>query len=140
MSLESDFRSILTGHAALTALVPAARIFPANYAQGAASPAIRFNKINGATGLHMRGSDGLTETLMQIDVRSKVREGVGAHGEVTAVRDVLVALLHPYRGIKGDTDFRLISLDADRGVDFERTGADEYYTATLDFRIWSRAA
>jgi hypothetical protein len=138
--MESDFRAILIGHASLIALVPKGRIYPGNYAQGAASPAIRYAKVSGVTGLHLKGSDGLSETLMQIDVRSAVRPGVAANVEVLAVRDVLVALLHPYRGLVGTTDFRLIHLNNDRGVDFEKTDATQFYTTSLDFTVFSRVA
>lgn len=138
--MESDFRALLVGHAALIALVPAARIFHGNYAQGVAPPAIRFFKVSGLTGLHMQGSDGLTESRMQVDIRSAVRGGVAVVPEVLAIRDVLTALLHTFRGIQGSTDFRVIHLMDDRGVEFSKVDSTEYYTASLDFHIWSRAA
>ena len=133
MSLEADFRAILAGHAPLTALV-STRIFPTTYPQTAANPAIRYTKVSGTIGLHMQGSDGLTETLMQIDVRA------ATFASMIGVRNVLVALLHPYRGIVGTTDFRLISLANDRGAQFEKPDAIEYHTTSLDFSIFHRAA
>lgn len=131
--MDADFRAILAGHAALTNLV-STRIYPVQYPQAAASPAVRYTVINAAPGLHMQGSDGLTETLMQIDVRATT------FASSVAIRDVLVALLHPYRGLVGNTDFRLIRLSSDRGAQFEKPANFEYFTTSLDFQIWSRAA
>ena len=138
--MEADFKAILTGHAPLTALVPAARITPTQYTQATGNPCLRYTKIDGITGLHMQGSDGLSSTLMQIDIR-----GV-TYASVLAVRNVLVGthghggLLHPYRGIEGATAFQLIQLRSDRGVQFEKPGSVEYYTTSLDFDVWSKAA
>jgi hypothetical protein len=139
--MESDFRAILAGYAALIALV-GTRIYPSAYAQGATDPCIRYQKITGGTGLHMQGSDGLDDAQVQVDIRGLTV------ASVIAVRDVLIGthgtggLLHPYRGIVGDTDFRLIRLvdGGDRGIRHEKPNDVDYYTASLDFRIWSRAA
>lgn len=134
MSLEADFRSILSNHASLTNLVPAARIYTAYYPQASGDPAIRISKITGATGVHMQGSDGLSSTLMQIDIRGLASLGAVP---VLAIRDVLMAKLHTFRGTVGSTFFQVISLDADRGIDFEKPTTTEYLTATLDFDVRS---
>lgn len=131
--MEIDFRAVLAGHTALTDMV-GSRIYPVQYPQGVANPALRYRVISATTGLHMQGSDGLSETLMQVDVRA------GGFDQAVAVRDELVALLHPFRGVQGDTEFRLIRLETDRGVDFERPDSVEIWTASIDFRVWSRVA
>ena len=141
--MEVDFVAILAGHAPLTDLVPATRITPSQYVQGSAGPCLRYSKIDGITGLHMRGSDGLTSSLMQIDMRALAAAGVAP---LLAVRNVLIGehgtggLLHPFRGAVGGTDFRLIQLRSDRGIQFEKPGAEEFYTCSLDFDVWSKAA
>jgi len=138
--MEDDFYALLAGHVPLTTLVAANKITPSNYAQGVAGTVIRYQVIDGATGLHMRGSDGLTSSLMQIDIRA------GGVAAVKAVRAVLIGvhgtggLLHPYRGIVGDTQFKVINLRSDRGIRHEKPGSQDFYTASLDFDIWSRAA
>jgi hypothetical protein len=138
--MEQDFYAILTGHALLTALIPATRITPVQYTQATGNPCLRYTKIDGATGLHMQGSDGLSSTLMQIDVRATDAAGVSGYKKVLQVRDVLMSLLHPFRGIVGATEFQLIQLRSDRGVQFEKPGSVEYYTTSLDFDVWSKAA
>jgi hypothetical protein len=110
------------------------RIYPATYAQAKADPAIRYQKITGAIGLHMQGSDGLSTDLMQVDVRALTA------ASALAVRDAIVTLLHGFQGVQGATDFKLIALRDDRGVQFEKTEAASYYTASLDFDVYSRAA
>ena len=131
--MENDFRAILAGDVKLIGLV-GARITPVVYEQGVAGNAVRFSKVTGADALHMQGKDGLNVSVMQVDVRaSKV-------AEVLAIRDALRELLDPYSGLQGGTDFLLISLRDDRGVQFDTTGAQEFYTTSLDFDVHSRAA
>lgn len=138
--MEQDFFALLASYAPLTALVPTTRITPVQYTQATGNPCLRYTKIDGTTGLHMTGSDGLTSSLMQIDIRALT------FASLMAVRNVLIGahgvggLLHPYRGVVGDTDFRLIQLRSDRGVQFEKPGSVEYYINSLDFDVWSRAA
>jgi hypothetical protein len=133
--METDFRAILAGDATISGLVTTAgvtRIYPSAYAQGAASPALRYMRVSGAPGLHMRGSDGLDSALMQVDCRA------ASAASALAVRDALVAKLHGFSGAQGGSYFQLIALQSDRGVRFDDTGPTAYYTASLDFECWSR--
>jgi hypothetical protein len=134
MSLETDFRALLVGDPALLGLV-STRVYLSTYAQATVSPALRYMKVTGGTGLHMGGSDGLSESTMQVDARSSL-----SAAEAISIRDAIVARLHGYRGIEGATDFRLIELTSDRGVSFDDTGTTKYYVASLDFDVWSRVA
>lgn len=131
--MEQDFRAILAGHAPLIALV-GTRIYPSTYPQGAADPAIRYTKISDTDQPHMKGRDGLWSSIVQVDVRAATAE------QALAARDVLVGLLNPYRGQKASTDFRLIQLRDDRGIQFEKTDAKSYYTISLDFDVIYRRA
>lgn len=131
--MENDFRALLATDATIIGLV-AARIYPAVYAQNATDPAIRYQKITGAPGLHMRGSDGLSADLMQVDVRAATA------AEVLSIRDAIVNRLHAFSGLQGPTDFLVIALRDDRGVKFEKTEPKAYYTASLDFDVHSRLA
>jgi hypothetical protein len=54
--------------------------------------------------------------------------------------DAIVTLLHGFQGVQGATDFKLIALRDDRGVQFAKTEAASYYTTSLDFDVYSRAA
>ena len=131
--METDFRAILAGSTVLTNFV-STRIYPSTYAQNSANPAIRYAKITGADALHMQGSDGLDFSTIQIDVRAKTA------AEVLSIRDALRALLNAYSGTQGSTKFLLISLRDDRGVKFETTGPQSFYTTSLDFDVTSRAS
>ena len=143
MSMEIDFRAILASNAGVLAVVgnnpgpkPATgpSIYPSTYATGCAPPAIRYAKVTGAPGLHMGGTDGLSVDLMQIDVRALTA------ASAFAVKDAVISKLHAFTGVQGTTDFRLIALRDDRGVQFETTGQENFYTASLDFDVISRAA
>jgi len=131
--METDFRALLAEDPTIAGLV-STRIYPANYTQSATNPALRYNKITGAPGLHMQGGDGLDVDVIQVDIRA-----VNAIDALN-LRDALVSLLHGYSGTKGDTQFQAISLRDDRGTRFETTGAQSFYTRSLDFDISSRAA
>lgn len=143
--MENDFRAIMADDAALTALV-AARIYPVIYPQSVAGPAVRFTIISSIPGLHMQGSDGLTVSIVQVDIRAKVAPNVVAYSQVLNICNVLIGahgsggLLHPFRGVVGSTDFRLIRLRDKRGPEHEKTAAEEFFTASLDFDVWSKAA
>lgn len=138
--MEDDFYALLASHVPLTTLVPASKITPSVYSQSATGTLVRYQMIDGTPGLHMQGSDGLTSSLMQVDIRA------ASVAAAKAVRAVLIGkhgtggLLHPYRGIVGLTAFQVISLRSDRGIRHEKPGTQDFYTASLDFDIWSRAA
>jgi len=138
--MEDDFYALLSTHAPLTNLVPADKITPSTYSQGVAGTVIRYQVIDSAPGLHMGGSDGLASSLMQVDIRA------GSVAAAKAVRALLIGkhavggLLHPYRGVVGETEFQLINLRSDRGIRHEKPGSQDFYTASLDFDVWSRAA
>lgn len=133
MSLESSFRALLTGDATVAGLV-STRIYPSTYPQSATDPCVRYQKVAGAPGLHMQGSDGLAGETVQVDIRALTA------ASALSVRDAIVAKLHGFKGTQGDVVFQLIGLDNDRGLEFESTGTKNYYTCSLDFTVWSRAA
>lgn len=133
--MEQDFYTLLSTDASLIALVDD-RIDPSVFSQGTGNPCIRYQKVTGGPGIHHGGSDGLSSDLMQVDVRARTA------ASALAVRDAMVALLHPYTGTVGNTDFLLIYLveGGDRGIRHEKPNDVDYYIASLDFRIQSRAA
>jgi hypothetical protein len=131
--METDFRALLATDPTIIDLV-ATRIFPSTYAQGATDPAIRYLKVTSSIGLHTQGSDGLTSAVVQVDVRATTA------AVAISIRDAIVALLHGFKGQQGATDFKLIALQDDRGIGFENTGPQSFYTASLDFDVRSRAA
>lgn len=126
--MEAALRALLVGYAPLTALV-GTRIFWSAYPQGAADPAVRLTKVAGAPGYHMQGSDGLTDSIVQIDVRATTVTGMWA------VRDAIVGKLDGYR----DSNFRGVFLTSERQrVDEATLGL--YHMAQLDFDVWFRAS
>lgn len=131
--MESDFRAVLAGDPAIIALV-STRIYPKTYAQATVDPAIRYTRISGGLGMHMQGSDGLGSAIMQVDARSLTEK------EVLSIQDAIVARLHAFRGVEGDTDFRLIELDSGPDGAFDSTGTKAYYTTRIDFAVSFRAA
>ena len=131
--MENDLLALLAADAAIALLV-ADRIYPAIYPQGVADPAIRYQKVAGSIGLYMQGSDGLSSDLVQVDIRAKSAQSA------LDVRAVVIAKLHSLSCVQGATDFRLIALRADRGVQFEKTDTASYFTALLEFDVYSRAA
>ncbi|MDB5540527.1 MAG: hypothetical protein JWQ89_2254 [Devosia sp.] len=128
--MEAALRSLLIGHAPLTALVPAARIVWNHLPQDTPNPAIVLYRISGGPGIHMQGSDRLTNATVQIDVRAETV------ASMWAVRDALVALLHGYRGVQGTVSFRGIFLIGDR-QDSDKPGTVLLHRSSTDWDVWS---
>lgn len=65
--MEEAFRALLTGSAAVTALVPAGRINWGEHLRGADGPYIVLTMISDIEGLTMQGPDGLADGRVQVD-------------------------------------------------------------------------
>ena len=52
----------------------------------------------------------------------------------------MLTAVHGFSGLEGTTEFQLIELVSDRGISFDDTGATKYYTASMDFIVWSRVS
>lgn len=128
--MEAALRALLIGYAPLTALVPAARIVWNHLPQATTRPAIVLYKITGSPGITMQGSDGLTGSIVQIDVQALTV------ASMWAIRDAVRDKLHGYR----DATFRGIFADGDRQSSEELTGGGLVHRASLDFNVWSSAA
>jgi hypothetical protein len=125
--VEAALRALLTSYAPLTALV-GTRIFWSSYPQGVTDPAVRLTKITGAPGYTLDGTDNLTDSIVQIDVRAVTVS------DMWAVRDAIIAKLSGHR----DSDFGGIFLTSERQrVDDSTDGL--YHTAQLDFEVWHAA-
>lgn len=128
--MELQFRALLTSSAAITALVPAARINFGTNRQGAGYPAIVLNTISDIEGIHMNGPDRFYEGRVQVDVYG---------GTYKAVKDISKAvrtLLHGYRS----TNFRLImSVSARDSREGGSNEADRPYRVSMDFTTAWRA-
>jgi hypothetical protein len=132
LSAENDFRALILGDPTLVTLV-ASRVYPDDYAQASASPAIRYTTISGSDEVHMQGTDGLWFDEIQVDIRAlKATDRV-------AVRRALIAALNGFSGVQGSTDFQLIK-HLSKLSRFEKTDAEAFYTDTHRFQVISRAA
>jgi hypothetical protein len=112
-------------------------IFP----QGIASPSARLARVGGAVGYHMRGSDGLDNAGVQIDVRGRAPDGNDAAGfkiSTDAAR-AIKALLSGFRGEHGGVTFGGIFLTAERSY-AEKPETQVFHVISLDFDVWSRSA
>lgn len=130
--MEGEFRALLTGYAPLAALV-STRIYWNAYPQGAKDPAVRLTKVTGAPGYTTQGPDGLTGSIVQIDVRATTVTGMWA------VRDAIIARLSGYQGTQDSVFFGGIFLTGERQTADESTGG-LYHVSQLDFDVWSSGA
>ena len=128
--MEAALRTLIIGYAPLTALVPAARIVWNHLPQATTRPAIVLYKVSGAPGITMQGSDGLTGSIVQIDVQALTVISMWA------IRDQLLALLHGHL----DDDFPGIFLSSERQDSDTLAAGTLVHRASLDFNIWSQAA
>lgn len=129
--MESALRALLIGYAPLTALVPAARIVWNHLPQATVRPAIVLYKVAGTPGITMQGSDGLTGSIVQIDVQAHTV------ASMWAIRDQVLALLHGHR----DATFPGIFSNSERQDSDALAGAGTLvHRSSIDFDVWSLAA
>lgn len=110
-------------------------IFP----QGIGSPCVRLTRIGGATGYHMRGSDGLDGAQVQVDIRAAapIENDAAGFKPAKGAADAAKALLSGYRGTVADVCFGGIFVTAERHYT-EKTDGNLFHVVSLDLDIWSR--
>lgn len=128
--MESEFRGLLLGDSAFAALVPALQCAWNHVPQTAADPFVSLYVISSITGVHMGGSDRLTNSLVQINVRAL------SVTSMWAVRNAIVAKLHCHKSTVGNIVFQGIFKTAER-QNSEKPGTVLYHTAQIDFDVWS---
>lgn len=130
--MEAQLRTLLIGYAPLTSLVGGAsspRIVWNYLPQATTRPAIVLFRIAGAPGITMQGSDGLTGSIVQIDVQAL------SVISMWAIRDALITLLHGYRG----GVFGGIFMQGERQDSDELTGGGLVHRSSMDFSVWASA-
>lgn len=120
--MELEFRALLTGDAAITALVPAGQINWVSHPQGAPYPAIVLTVVDNAMDLTQQGPDGLWQGRVQVDCYAM------EYGSARALADAVISLLNGYSG----GGFQLIALDSQRGNN-DTGGFDDLARISLDF-------
>ena len=126
--MEEQFWALLTGSAAVTALVPATRIVWGVMPQGSALPGIVMHVIGNQDQPHLSDTDGLWRGRVQVDCYGLTY----ASAKLTA-RAVIGAL-----NGHADTNFRGVFLDAHRD-DHETGATDRPFRVSLDFITHWRA-
>lgn len=124
--MEPEFKALLAGSSAVSALVSDDRINWGEHPQGVGRPGIVLNVVSGAEGLVMNGPNGLFEGRVQVD----------CYGETPAspkqVAAAVKALLHGYR----DAAFRLIQHLSTRDTREGGTNeADRPFRVSMDFSV-----
>lgn len=96
-----------------------------------AKPYAVLQKISGVPDVHMRGTSGLIESRVQVDVYGDTyTSALAAHGAI-------VSLLCGYSGTVSQTNFQGIFLDADRDLPAADAGeVSILFRKSLDFIIW----
>lgn len=130
--MEAALRALLIGYAPLANLVggpSAPRIVWNHLPQETVRPAIVLYKVTGAPGITMQGSDGLTGSIVQIDVQALTVTSMWA------IRDQLLALLHGY----SDGTFRGIFSNGERQSAEDLVGT-LVHRSSIDFDVWAASA
>jgi len=128
--MKTAFRTLLTGDAAITTLVPVARINWVSQPQGAGAPYVTLHTIGGAEDLTMQGPDGLLMGRVQVDCYGETAK------QADDVAQAIVTRLHGYR----DTGFRLVTHVATRDSREGGTNeAERLFRVSLDFTFAWRA-
>jgi hypothetical protein len=124
--LEAEFRSILIGHAPLTAYIPAPAIVFGDVAQGTVKPFISMMVVSTSKDLTMDGAGSLCEDRIQVDVVTN------SITDTRAISRIVSNLLHGYRGGVFKGIFLGTSRDAREGSAGE---VERPYRSSIDFFV-----
>ena len=127
--MEQQFRALLTGAGAVTAIAPAARINWGAHPQGAALPAIVLNMVDDAVSYTLADRTTLSQGRVQVDCYAT--SYAGAFGLAAAVLGVLSG----HRGGQFQGVFHAGTRDSREGGTNE---ADRPYRRSLDFLTYWR--
>lgn len=131
--METEFRALLTGDAAITALV-GSRIYWNAIPQGTVDPCVVMYVVSRQADIHHGGANGLNSWLVQIDVRSSGDSE--PYSAALAVRDAIVARLHAKRLSEGKIAFKAIVLRDEQHTS-EKPQDKLFHRIRLDFEVWS---
>lgn len=120
--MELDFLALLSGSAAVSAMVPIERISWGVLAQGQPLPAIVLTLVGNRNQLTQQGPTDLWRGRVQVDCYGET------YSSARRVADALIDLLHGHH----DARFPLIRLDAQRSK-FETGPTDRPDRISLDF-------
>lgn len=127
--MEEAFRALLTGSAAVTAVVPASRINFGSHPQGAALPGIVLNVIDDAEQYTYQGPDRLSRGRVQVDCYAH------SYAQAKQVSRLVRTLLSGYSGGGFQGVFHDNTQDSREGGSNE---AERPYRVRLDFTTnWS---
>lgn len=123
--MEEAFRALLTGHAPITAIVPAARINFGRHPQGAPLPGIVLNVVADGSADYSLDGPGRYDARVQVDVYAQTYNGA------KTLQRAVLARLEGYRG----GPFQMIALltASDRA---EEVATDSpIHRVIMDFRV-----
>ena len=128
--MQSDFRTILTGDAAVTALV-STRIYWGELPQGKAKPAIRLQLVSEVNEHTVAGTVDMETSIVQVDVVAKTL------ADAIAASDAAKAALDGYSGTTGSTDFKGVFKLSER-QDFSKpsNGKGKLHRVSSDYRVF----
>lgn len=142
MTVIDGVRARLLAQSGVTALV-ASRIYAQTLPQSPTLPAVRLQVISEDEALHLRGTNGLLRTRVQVDSIAEVTSGSDVRADATAVDaavhgDGANSGLCAYTGVSGGIHIESV-LPADRreGYDAEEL---RQYVVSRDYYVTFRAA
>ena len=127
--MEEAIINRLLATAGVTALV-GTRVYPGVRTQGAALPALVFNRISGVRDYTMIEASGQVESRVQIDAWAA--SYAAAKTLARAVRASLSGIAGTYSGVEVQGVF----LDGERDS-FEGEAPDRLYRVSMDFNVWA---
>ncbi|MEM7301917.1 MAG: DUF3168 domain-containing protein [Pseudomonadota bacterium] len=83
------------------------------------------------TGIHSKGSDGLSQSRVQVDVYGR------RYGDAKLAIRAIHTLMHGYRGTVGGVSFKRCSMETERDLtDRENNDDVRLFRVTADILIW----
>lgn len=126
MSFESDLHAALTSEATISALI-GSRLYPLTLVQGAASPAIVYQRVSDQSEEDLDGAVRLEGVRIQFDIYAST------YPETITVRGALQDFLQGYKGTMGSTRIESCHyLDDSDSHEPEM----QLFRSSIDFEIW----
>ena len=127
--MEEALIATLLASSGVSALV-GARVYPGARPQGSILPALIFNRISGAPGYTTQGSDGLSESRVQIDAYAS------SYGATKALARATQGALSGLSGTRHGVVFQGVFMDSARDG-FEGESPERIFRVSMDFTVWA---
>lgn len=128
--METDLRAYLLADATIAGLVGDRLQWNRRAQRDVLFPQVALTRVAGRRGAHMGGPDGLSESIVQLDIYGLTV------ASVKTVADAVSSRLHGARFTQGNTEFQGVFQTGENMSYEEDSSASRLERIRLDFAVW----